>query len=277
MILFPKSKINIGLHILGKREDGYHDIETIMVPTDWSDILEIVPSKSARHSLTTTGREVHCAPEKNLVFKAVNAMSEVCEIPPTDFYLHKIVPDGAGLGGGSADAASTVMGLNRLYNLGLSQSLMSDILSRVGADCPFFLYNHPMLATGTGTELSEIDIDLSGLCVVIVKPLSESVSTAQAYNCCHTDNTRRPLSELVINTDINAWQDVIVNDFEPGVSCLLPMVKSVKDMLMDRGAMYTSMSGSGSAVYGLFDRWVDRDDLFSAFDSCNCEVYIGKL
>lgn len=275
MILFPNAKINIGLHILRRRADGYHDIETVMVPIPWCDILEMVPSSSKEHKLSVTGRAVDCPPEKNLVLKAVRAMSQARDIPPTEFYLHKIIPDGAGLGGGSSDAAFTVKGLNDMYNLGLSQNEMAEILAKVGADCPFFIYNRPMLATDTGIMLEPLSIDLADLYILVAKPRSGSVATGTAYAACKPDASRRPLSEALRSTDMLQWQTVATNDFEPVISGLIPRVAELKLQLADMGALYASMSGSGSAVFGLFAHDIMSEVGNASFE--DCDIFCGKL
>lgn len=252
MILFPGCKVNLGLNVLRKRADGYHDIETVMMPVGWTDVLELLPSQADDVRLTTLGRRIDCEPEKNLVVKAFRAVQMVCDIPPLDIVLQKIVPDGAGLGGGSADAASTVKGLNELFALGLSDAKMAEIAATIGADCPFFIFNRPMLATGTGTELSPVDLPaIRGLSLLIVKPESTSVSTAQAYRGITPSLPQVPVAELT-KLGIDEWQGRLVNDFEKSIFPLAPEVERVKDMMLRCGALYSSMSGSGSAVYGIF-------------------------
>ena len=181
MITFPNAKINLGLDILRRREDGYHDIETVMVPVPWHDVLEIVPAKGEETTLTVTGRHVDCPPEKNLVMKAYRALEREVSLPPVDIYLRKIIPDGAGLGGGSADASFTLRALNELFALGYNDEQLARVASTLGADCPFFIYNRPMLCTGTGTDMEPIDVDLQGLDILIAKP-DVSVPTAAAYS-----------------------------------------------------------------------------------------------
>ena len=159
MVLFPHSKINLGLNIVRRRPDGYHDLQTVMLPIGWSDILEVVPSSAASSSLTTSGRRIDCPPEKNLVMKAFRAVEDrVGKLPSVDIYLRKIVPDGAGLGGGSADAAAMVKALDGLFSLGLDEDTMCAICAGIGADCPFFIHDRPMLASGTGTSLQPVEI-----------------------------------------------------------------------------------------------------------------------
>lgn len=273
MILFPNAKINLGLDILRKRPDGYHDIETVMIPVGWRDILEIVPAKGDETTMTVTGREVNCPPEKNLVMKAYRALSEKVELPPVDIYLRKIIPDGAGMGGGSADAAFTLRGLNELFALGLTDAALAEIAATLGADCPFFIYNRPMLCTGTGTKMEEIDVDLSGLTVAIVKP-PVSVPTAEAYRHTVPQYPATPLRES-IKLPVGLWNGRVKNDFEPSVFPAYPAVGEIKSQLMEAGAVYASMSGSGSAVYGLFEGDILSDSLTERFQGNS--LFVTKL
>ncbi len=276
MILFPGCKINIGLDILRRRPDGYHDIETVMMPVGWSDILEMVPAADGEPTtLTVTGRHVACPTEKNLVMKAWRALEAAlgAELPATAIYLHKIVPDGAGLGGGSADAAFTLVGANRLWQLGLDDSYLAEVGASVGADCPLFIHNRPMLATGTGTTLTPVEIGLGGVVVAIVKP-AESVPTAAAYAGVTPRVPVTPLSERLAG-GVDSWRGSVVNDFEATVGRQLPVVESIKSKLYDMGALYAAMSGSGSAVYGLFAGEVGAERLQSLFPSMT--VWTGTL
>lgn len=268
MILFPNAKINLGLDILRRRPDGYHDIETVMVPVAWRDVLEIVPSRTGETMLTVSGREVNCPPEKNLVMKAYRALeSRVDGLPPVEIYLRKVIPDGAGLGGGSADASFMLTGLNDLFSLGLSDGELAAVAAGLGADCPLFVYNRPMLATGTGTRLEPIGVDLAGLTLVIVKP-PVSVPTAAAYAAVTPSVPDVPLRER-IKLPVDRWQDVVVNDFEASVFPAYPEVAAVKRALIkDMGAVYASMSGSGSAVFGLFGRDILADEVTRRFPEC---------
>lgn len=263
MILFPNAKINIGLDILRRRPDGYHDIATVMYPVGWRDILEIVPSASAATTLTVTGRTVDCPPEKNLVMKAYRKMDEIIPLPPVDIYLHKVIPDGAGLGGGSADAAFILVGLNRLFNLGLTDDQLAATAATIGADCAFFIYNRPMMCEGTGTQTSDIDIDLHNYHIAIVKP-PVSVPTAQAYAGCSPAEPESPLRSR-LTLPVEHWTTIIKNDFEPSIASLYPEIANIKRTLTLMGAVYTAMSGSGSAVFGLFRHAILADELKSRF------------
>ena len=247
MIIFPHAKINIGLDIIRRRDDGYHDIATVMVPTGWEDVLELTPAENT--SLHVTGRKVDCPPEKNLVMKALRALETATGgIPPTRIHLHKIIPDGAGLGGGSADAAFTMLGLNRLYDLGLSGPDLMKIAAGIGADCPFFIADTPMLCTGTGTTMTEIDLpQLAGLTLAIVKP-PVSVPTAEAYSRVTPSEPAVSLESRLLSLPVDRWQQSVGNDFEKSVLPRYPQIAHIKSGLLASGAVYSAMSGSGSAA-----------------------------
>lgn len=276
MILFPNAKINLGLDIVGKRPDGYHNIETVMIPVPWTDVLEIVPAEGKESTLTVSGRKVDCPTEKNLVMRAFRALESEFGLPPVDIYLRKIIPDGAGLGGGSADAAFTLKGLNSLFELGLTDERLAETAAKLGADCPFFIYNRPMLCTGIGTEFSPVDVDLSGYSIAIVKP-QVSVPTAQAYSRVTPAMPSRHIADVIAESSVDGWQTTLKNDFEASVFPLYPLVGDIKARLIEMGAAYASMSGSGSAVYGLFDRGRDilSDSLTELFPDCS--VFSSEL
>lgn len=273
MVVFPNAKINIGLNIISRRDDGYHNIESIMVPIPWRDVLEVVPAKGPNSTLTTTGREVNCEVEKNLVMKAYRAMEKQYQLPAVDIYLHKIIPDGAGLGGGSADAAFTILALNELFSLNATKEDLAQIAAKIGADCPFFIYNTPKLATGIGTDFSDINIDLNGYKIVVIKP-QVSVPTAQAYAGVTPCVPTTPLSSL-ISLPIDQWQKAIKNDFEKSIFPLHPIINDIKQQLIDMGADYASMSGSGSAIYGIFKGDKLAEENIPSFEQC--DIFIGNL
>lgn len=276
MVTFPNAKINIGLDILRKRPDGYHDISTVMMPVPWTDVLEIVPSGSDADTLVVTGRHVGCPPEKNLVMKAVTALREHVAFPAVDIFLHKIIPDGAGLGGGSADAAFALTAVNDLFSLGLDKEELATVAGQIGADCPFFIYNRPMLCTGTGTDMLEFDLCLPrGLTLVIVKP-QDYVPTREAYNAVKPSIPVEPLDKLLVTLPIGDWQGRIKNDFEESVFPIHPDIAAVKTRMLDMGAVYASMSGSGSSVYGFFDADI-MTELFLRESFPGCDIMIGKL
>ena len=242
MIVFPNAKINLGLDILFRRPDGYHEISTVMVPVGWHDVLEVVPSHSGKATLTVTGNAVDCPPEKNLVMKAYRALGEVAAgLPPVDIYLRKIIPDGAGLGGGSADAAFTIKALNTLFSLGFSDDKLAEVAATIGADCPFFIYNKPMMATGIGTDLAPVVLpsEIYRMNLAIVKP-PVGVSTACAYAGV---TPALPAVELadVISRPLSEWNGTVKNDSEKSVFAAAPEIETVKSGLADMGAVYVSM------------------------------------
>ncbi len=275
MIFFPCSKINLGLNVVGKRPDGYHDIVSVMVPVGWTDVLEILPGRASDVQLTSLGRTIDCPAEKNLVVKAYRALERRMSIPAVDLIINKIVPDGAGLGGGSADAAAVLKGLNKFLSLSLPDEVLAELASEIGADCPFFIYNRPMLATGIGTELSPIDIpQIQGLYYLIVKPQSVSISTAMAYAGIKPEEPEMSIQEI-LSLPIEEWQGRLVNDFEKSIFPLAPEVERVKEQMIERGALYASMSGSGSAVYGLFPSRMEALHAKEAFKDFPC--YLDRV
>lgn len=251
MLLFPHAKINIGLDIVGRLPNGYHLIDTVMVHTDWEDVLEL--TEAPQTELVVTGRQVNCPPEKNLVMRAYNLLADtVGGLPPTRIHLHKIIPDGAGLGGGSADAAYTLRGLNSLYELGIDNASLAHLASRLGADCPFFIYDEPMFCTGIGTELKPFDLGdrLTPYTLAIVKP-PFGVSTAEAYAGVKIEVPTEALTHRVLKP-VQEWSGCVFNAFERSVVPNYPAIGEIKSGLESLGAIYASMSGSGSAVYGFF-------------------------
>lgn len=268
MVIFPGSKINLGLNIVNRRADGYHNIESVMVKTGWSDILEIVPSASGSTTLTLSGNKVDCPTEKNLVMKAYRAVEQrLGSLPAADIYLRKIVPDGAGLGGGSADAAATVKGLNEVFSLGLTREEMAEVCAGIGADCPFFIYDTPMLVTGTGTTMRPVEVPaIKGMRIAIIKP-QRSVSTAQAYAGAKLSGRETGIESIVAGS-ASEWRERLTNGFEPSVGAALPEIEQLKNYLYDLGAVYASMSGSGSSVYGLFGRDILADDIKPPVADC---------
>lgn len=280
MVLFPNIKINLGLNVERKREDGYHDISTLMVGVDWCDVLEIVSGKTDGDRLMSTGRLIDCPPEKNLVMKAVTELRKEpgIEVPPVDIYLHKNVPDGAGLGGGSSDAAFTLKGINSLFGLDLTDDRLAGIASRIGCDCPYFIYNVPMIASGRGDILCRADgltEILSRKAIVIVKPSGVSVSTKEAYAGVTPTRWSKSIEDIIASP-LNTWHGKLKNDFEPSVGLVSTRPAEIKKTLYETGAEYASMSGSGSAVYGIFEpTTVSNLDFETLFP--DSAVHVGKF
>lgn len=251
MILYPNAKINIGLDILKKRNDGFHELETIMYPVGLNDILTINHTNKNELKFTATGIAIDGNPEDNLILKAYHLISNSHNIPPLEIHLHKSIPFGAGLGGGSADCAFTITGINQLCNLGMSTSEMEGIAAELGSDCPFFINNTPALAKGRGEKLSPITLNLNKYYFAIIIP-PIPISTKLAYSKVKPAIPDVKL-ENKITSDIKDWRNMIKNDFEASVFPEFPEIEKIKETLYKHGADYASLSGSGSAVFGIFN------------------------
>ena len=248
MILYPNCKINMGLRVVRKREDGYHDLETIFVPIyGLHDELEVVPAD--RFSFVQEGITVDCSPEDNLIVKCYRKMqAKYPQIGNVAIRFKKHIPFGAGLGGGSSDAAHMAIALNELFGLGLSKEELAKEVAVLGADCAFFVYNVPCFAEGIGDILTPIDLDLKGVRIVMIKP-EEGVSTKEAYSgITITGEGLGDLGKLGILGKL----DTFTNDFEATVFPKHPIIADIKKRLLDAGAFYASMTGSGSTVFGFF-------------------------
>ena len=272
MITFPNAKINLGLNIVQRRPDGYHNIETIFFPIPLTDVLEIVPA-DGETTLTCYGNQVDCPPEKNLVMKAYRLLQSRHDLPPVAMHLYKHIPDGAGLGGGSSDAAHALRMLNAMFGLDISDSDLAALAASLGADCAFFIYNRPMMATGIGDVLSPVEVELKGKTLLLVKsPVGVDTSTANSRvvpsvptaNLLHT-----------IARPVEAWDGLLVNDFEPSVFAALPQLWLIKARLIDAGAQYAAMSGSGSTIYGIFNS--DKLAEAAADTFTDCDTFVLQL
>jgi 4-diphosphocytidyl-2-C-methyl-D-erythritol kinase len=248
MIVFPNAKINIGLNVVSKREDGYHNLETIFFPLKLADALEFVEAEDTK--LTTSGIQIDSLPEQNLILKAYHLIKSDFNLPSLHFHLHKVIPFGAGLGGGSSDAAFTFKMLNEYFNLGLSTQRLESYAAKIGADCPFFIHNKPTFATGIGNKFHNIELDFTDYEIALLKP-NITVSTPEAYKNVIPRNPKFRLTEI-IKTPVEQWKNLIVNDFEKSVFPKYPQIAELKQLLYDLGASFASMSGSGSAVFGIF-------------------------
>ena len=245
-------KINLGLDVLRRREDGYHDLSTIMLPVEGLyDVVEIEKRADKEIVFRGIGLTVDCAAEDNICVKAARLMQQRYGVAGVDITLDKRVPFGAGLGGGSADGTAVIMGINEIFALGLSEEELIARAAELGSDTAFFVRNSPQLCEGRGEQMTAIDVNLEGLWLVIIKP-DESVSTREAYAGVKPAIPELPLTER-IKRPISEWQGLIKNDFEPSVFAVHHAIESAKEQLLDAGAIYASMSGSGSALFGLFD------------------------
>lgn len=251
MVVFPNAKINIGLQVLKKRPDGYHDIETVFYPLAVYDVLEIIIAKEFRlfiSGIPITGNA------ENLCEKVFQVLKFDYELPPVHIYLHKNIPIGAGLGGGSSDAAFLIKLISEYFNLNLSFKQMEDYARRLGADCAFFIANKPVLASGIGDQFSSVILDLSSYQLVVIKP-SVHISTAEAFAEVPLNESGRDL-KTHIHKPVHTWKESIVNDFEYSVFKKYPSIRTIKEQLYLSGAVYASLSGTGSAVYGIFEEHV---------------------
>ncbi len=252
-------KINLGLLVTERRPDGYHNLQTVFYPIPLSDEIGIEESPADR--LSMSGIPIEGACEDNLAMRAVRTLRSMgFDIPPLHIHLHKNIPNGAGLGGGSSDAAGIVRVLNHHYALGLSDEEMEQAVTPLGADCPFFVRSKPVYAEGIGNEFSPISVSLKGMYLMLIKP-NESVSTREAYALIQPHMPQVPLCQLV-QRPISEWRNCVCNDFERSVFPGHPVIGDIKRKLYEAGSVYASMSGSGSSVFGIFQEKPCMDGLF---------------
>ena len=271
MVVFPNAKINLGLNVISKRTDGFHDIESVFLPVPWTDILEVVENKKynvgqPKINLKLSGIEIPGSPEGNLCVKAFRLLDSSFDLPPLTIFLHKLIPMGAGLGGGSSDAAFFLKLMNEKFRLGLTHPQLMNYAIKLGSDCAFFLTNKPAHIAGKGEKIVPIDVGQKFIHykVLIVYP-SLFVPTVDAYRGIIPAIPHQPGLEIVLNTPLINWKENLKNDFEPVIFHQFPEIMEVKRLLYKHGATYASMSGSGSAVYGLFEKNTpDIDNLFPA-------------
>ncbi|MEQ9099835.1 MAG: 4-(cytidine 5'-diphospho)-2-C-methyl-D-erythritol kinase [Imperialibacter sp.] len=249
MITFPNAKINLGLQILRKRTDGYHDISSLFLPIPLQDVLEIVEAKSL--SFTSSGLPIPGNSDDNLCLKAYQLLQRDFALPPLSIHLHKAIPMGAGLGGGSADGAFMLVMLNKKFALGLSNAQLEDYAAQLGSDCPFFVKNQPAMALGRGTELTPFPTDLNGYHLLLVFP-GIHIGTKEAYAGVKPNDRQQGITDI-LSQPIEKWKGQLVNDFEQSVFSNHPALKEVKEKLYAKGAVYASMTGSGSTMYGIFE------------------------
>lgn len=248
MLDFPNAKINLGLFITAKRPDGFHNLASCFYPVKWCDALEILPSSDNKFDVT--GLPVPGDPEANLCLNAYRLLQQDFNLPPVHMHLHKIIPMGAGLGGGSSDAAFTLKLLNKLFELKLSTVALQNYARQLGSDCAFFIENKPVLAIEKGDIFQEIELDLSGYSCVVVYP-GLHITTAEAYSKVTPQQPSIAIKEI-LKQDVKDWKDTLCNDFEKSLFPNYPQLAQLKKDLYEAGAAYASMTGSGSAVYGLF-------------------------
>ena len=268
MITYPNAKINLGLNIVEKRPDGYHNLETVFYPINLQDALEVnLMEGEEEFSLKVSGVPIEGEPDNNLVVKAYRLLKkDYPEMPAIDIHMYKHIPTGAGLGGGSADAAFMIKLLNEKFKLNLSIEKMEEYAAILGADCAFFIQNKPVFATGIGNIFEPIQLSLKGYYLVLVKP-DIFVSTKDAFAHIIPTQPTQSLKEI-IRMPVETWRATMKNDFEDSVFQKFPEIAAIKDKLYDLGAVYASMSGSGSSVYGIFREQVEFVD--EIFSGCFC-------
>jgi len=249
MVIFPNAKINIGLNITERRPDGYHNLETVFYPVKINDVLEIIPADKL--SFESSGLAIPGRLEDNLCIKAYHLLKKRHDLPPVKIHLHKHIPIGAGLGGGSADAAFFIKLMDQTFNLSLSVGQMQDYARVLGADCAFFIENRPVYAFERGDEFEPVRLDLSNYSMVLVMPPTQ-VTTAEAYRGVIPSEVKTSLIEL-IGLPVAQWKKNIKNDFEASVFRDHVMIRGVKAALYEAGALFASMSGSGASVFGIFE------------------------
>jgi 4-diphosphocytidyl-2-C-methyl-D-erythritol kinase len=262
MIVFPNAKINLGLFITEKRTDGFHNLESLFLPIPLCDILEVTPATEDT-SLVCTGESSDIPTEKNIVYKAWKLLQEAHGIGNVHIHLHKIIPSGAGMGGGSSDGSFMLKALNELFNLNLNSIQLEEYAAQLGSDCPFFIKNSAALVTGRGEVVQSIDFSLKGKYVSIVNP-GIHIATAQAFQGIQPKQSHFNWTEFIQNKNFSEGK--LKNDFEQSVFKIYPEIAEIKNRIIEEGAIYSSMSGTGSTVYGIFNEepqieW--RKDYFS--------------
>ena len=258
MILFPNAKINLGLRVIERRNDGFHNIETVFVPVDLCDVLEFTGSEKPGNTIKITGIQPENDPEDNLVIGAWKLMREKYNVPHLNIHLHKAIPIGAGLGGGSSDAAFMLKGINDLFNCGCSNEELKDMAASLGSDCPFFVENNTALGTGRGEVLQFIDLSLDQYKILLVNP-GIHISSKEAFGGVRPGKQVQSLKDLVKNP-VTDWKNCIYNDFENSIFPKHPRIQEIKSVLYSSGAVYSSMTGSGSTVYGIYSK-IEKDEL----------------
>jgi 4-diphosphocytidyl-2-C-methyl-D-erythritol kinase len=274
MITFPNAKINIGLNIIEKREDGFHNIESVFYPVGLCDALEVVENTelgAARFTFTSSGIEIPGDATDNLCYFAYHLVSQDYPVPAVKVHLHKHIPIGAGLGGGSADAAFFIRLLNDKFELGISWGEMHHYARQLGSDCSFFVSNKPSFAEGRGDEYESMKLNLSKYFVVLVYP-NIHINTAKAYSGVKPKAPSRSLENDILNLPLEQWKTYIHNDFEDSIFPQFPELKSIKEKLYTKGAIYSAMSGTGSTVFGIFEKSTNLKEAFEG-----CFVWEGRL
>ena len=281
MLCFPNARITLGLHVIEKREDGFHNIETVMLPVGMQDALEIVPAINNQTKIITSGIPIPGEPYENLIMYALKHIQDEMQLhpgrkteplEPLHIYLRKVIPANAGLAGGSADGTFMLRMLNDYYKLNIADDRLEKLALKMGSDCPFFLHNKAMLVRGRGEILETINKpDLSGLHLIIIVPPIK-INTAEAYSLLTPQPRRIPIKDL-ITLPLSHWQENLINDFESVLFKKYRYLEQIKNRLIGRGAVYASISGSGSALYGFFQDQTVLSSLRKDFGDCLVGIY----
>jgi 4-diphosphocytidyl-2-C-methyl-D-erythritol kinase len=261
MILFPNAKINLGLYITKKRTDGFHELETCFVHVPWTDVLEI--TENDQFAFNSSGLAIEGPVSKNLCFRAYEALKADFKIPPVHIHLHKVIPMGAGLGGGSSDASFTLKGLRDMFKLPLTDDQLIPYAAQLGSDCAFFIGQQAQIGTGRGEILEPINLNLSGKYLVLVYP-NFGISTQEAF--AGIKPKKAPIKiKKVIGQPLETWKETLSNDFEGSLFPKYPVLAEIKNELYSLGASYAAMSGSGSTIFGLFDHEIEIPASWKAY------------
>lgn len=262
MLSFSNAKINLGLNIIEKRPDGYHNIESAFYPIPWADVIEILPNSN--FEFVSTGLEIPGDFSQNLIVKAFNLLKENHLLSQNvKIHLHKILPMGAGIGGGSSNGAFTLKMLNDIFNLNISKEKLESLAEKLGSDCPFFIDNKPKFCYEKGTKFEEITLNLAGKYLIMVNPQIH-ISTQEAYAGIKPSKPLISIKEI-IKKPISDWKNELVNDFEAPILEKYPAIEKIKEDLYKNGALYASMTGSGSTVFGIFEHEVDLKKNFETY------------
>lgn len=253
MIDFPGSKVNLGLRITQKLDNGYHSLESVFLPIQFSDVLEIIPTSDSETQFNYSGFEISGDSKNNLIYRAWQILNEDFSIPPSKIYLHKVVPMGAGIGGGSADGSSMLKLINEHFKLGITQNKLELYAKELGADCPFFIRNKSAYVEGIGEIMSPISLNLSGYHFFLVAP-GIHINTGEAFKNCQPKQHETSLKEIIEKNSISSWKDLVKNDFEDYAFKSFPELRKIKEQMYKAGALYASMSGTGSSIYGFFEK-----------------------
>lgn len=269
MISFPNAKINLGLYITEKRTDGYHNLASCFVPVAWQDALEILPAEN--FALSISGLKVEGDKQNNLCYKAYKILAEKHQVPPVHIFLHKAIPMGAGLGGGSADAAFTLKMLNQMFDLQLASQELSTYASQLGSDCAFFVENKPQFCYEKGDKMHPISLpQLKGKYVVLVYP-NFGISTQEAYSQVRPQSIDFDLQKHLEQSPLHTWKNWLHNDFETHLFAKYPVLYEIKQQLYKQGAIYAAMSGSGSTIFGIFENKIDSNGF------TNCQSHVSQF